>query len=96
MKCNLPPEGWHCSRPRGHEGPCAALPIDVDFEKHSPAKELLGQFVDLSVKIRAKPRSFSIENEAFCLFCGDTAKVPPLVRHKDGCIVAQAQAFLRR
>lgn len=23
-KCNLPPEGWNCSRVRGHSGPCAA------------------------------------------------------------------------
>ena len=23
-KCNIPPEGWQCSRERGHEGPCAA------------------------------------------------------------------------
>jgi hypothetical protein len=65
------------------------------------AAELLGQIVDLSVKIRPKrARSghvFSIlENEAFCLFCGDTANLPPLVRHKEGCIVAQVQTFLRR
>lgn len=22
--CNIPPEGWWCSRDKGHEGPCAA------------------------------------------------------------------------
>lgn len=22
--CNKPPEGWFCTRPRGHRGPCAA------------------------------------------------------------------------
>jgi len=41
-KCTLPPAGWSCSRPRGHEGPCAASPavkrydgnfIDEDWEK---------------------------------------------------------------
>lgn len=26
--CLVPPEGWVCSRPRGHGGPCAASPFD--------------------------------------------------------------------
>jgi len=26
--CTVPPTGWWCSRPKGHEGPCAAIPID--------------------------------------------------------------------
>lgn len=25
--CDKPPEGWYCTRERGHEGPCAAWPI---------------------------------------------------------------------
>ncbi|MDR5839372.1 hypothetical protein [Caballeronia sp. LZ034LL] len=25
-QCNKPPEGWSCSRIKGHEGPCAAIP----------------------------------------------------------------------
>lgn len=25
-RCERPPEGWWCSRPAGHEGPCAARP----------------------------------------------------------------------
>ena len=28
LKCNLPPEGWECSRPSGHPGPCAATPTE--------------------------------------------------------------------
>jgi hypothetical protein len=24
-KCKLPPPGWHCTQPAGHEGPCAAI-----------------------------------------------------------------------
>lgn len=24
--CRVPPSGWYCTRKRGHEGPCAALP----------------------------------------------------------------------
>ncbi|HEV7301632.1 MAG TPA: hypothetical protein VGN72_19870 [Tepidisphaeraceae bacterium] len=26
--CRVPPPGWSCSRPAGHEGPCAASPIN--------------------------------------------------------------------
>ena len=27
-KCQIPPEGWACTRYVGHSGPCAATPID--------------------------------------------------------------------
>ncbi len=26
MRCELPPNGWYCTREGGHAGPCAALP----------------------------------------------------------------------
>lgn len=25
--CLKPPDGWRCTRPKGHDGPCAAVPI---------------------------------------------------------------------
>jgi hypothetical protein len=64
----------------------------------SDANELLGQFVDLSVKVRVKKMaSFNrgSSSEAYCIFCGDTAQIPPEVRHKQGCLVARAKEFLR-
>lgn len=33
-QCEVPPEGWWCSRPPDHPGPCAARPYT-----RSPAKE---------------------------------------------------------
>lgn len=24
--CDLPPKGWYCTRAKGHDGPCAAIP----------------------------------------------------------------------
>lgn len=24
--CDVAPKGWYCTRPKGHEGPCAAYP----------------------------------------------------------------------
>ncbi len=27
-KCNVPPIGWVCSRPAGHDGPCAARRLE--------------------------------------------------------------------
>ena len=26
--CDVPPIGWRCTRGKGHEGPCAAIPAD--------------------------------------------------------------------
>jgi hypothetical protein len=26
--CAVPPAGWHCTRPAGHDGPCAAVPVN--------------------------------------------------------------------
>jgi hypothetical protein len=28
IACTLPPPGWSCSREPGHDGPCAARPIE--------------------------------------------------------------------
>lgn len=28
MECWNPPPGWRCSREQGHDGPCAASPIE--------------------------------------------------------------------
>lgn len=27
IKCTIPPEGWWCSREKGHPGPCAAREV---------------------------------------------------------------------
>lgn len=37
--CTLPPEGWWCSRTPGHEGPCAARPMDEPWEGDLTAEE---------------------------------------------------------
>lgn len=29
LRCDVPPDGWWCSRERGHAGPCAARPIQA-------------------------------------------------------------------
>lgn len=34
-QCELPPEGWSCSRPKGHPGPCSAT---VDLPAGSPSE----------------------------------------------------------
>ena len=31
--CDVPPEGWVCSRPKGHSGPCAATEVGEDNEQ---------------------------------------------------------------
>lgn len=31
--CDRPPKGWNCTRPRGHDGPCAAHPDQPSFPR---------------------------------------------------------------
>lgn len=52
-ECRLPPSGWYCIREPGHEGPCAAYPINIEDAKNAlrPSDEFnFEQFqVDLTV-----------------------------------------------
>lgn len=34
QSCRVPPPGWWCSRPAGHEGPCAARPDCQTIEEY--------------------------------------------------------------
>lgn len=29
--CTVPPEGWYCTRKKGHQPPCAALPVRANY-----------------------------------------------------------------
>jgi hypothetical protein len=40
--CERPPAGWWCSGPRGHSGPCAALPDTVEPEVYFAARTRCG------------------------------------------------------
>lgn len=47
--CDLPPDGWRCTRERGHEGPCAAVPSnDVALES---IERLQAQVIHLSGRL---------------------------------------------
>lgn len=35
IKCDLPPEGWSCSRGRGHEGPCNARFVGTQAQREA-------------------------------------------------------------
>lgn len=37
-KCQKPPAGWTCTRPAGHDGPCAAVPTSAAEQELSKAK----------------------------------------------------------
>nr|WP_314540037.1 hypothetical protein [uncultured Massilia sp.] len=32
LVCDVPPSGWYCTRVRGHDGPCAAHPADIEHD----------------------------------------------------------------
>lgn len=40
-RCTRPPGGWTCSRPEGHQGPCAASPPAPPDAKEVALKRLL-------------------------------------------------------
>lgn len=35
IECQLPPEGWRCTREAGHDGPCAAIQLYVSDNENS-------------------------------------------------------------
>lgn len=40
--CLRPPPGWHCTRQPGHEGPCAAWPVDPDHDGRPRPSRIMG------------------------------------------------------
>jgi hypothetical protein len=40
VRCDRPPEGWYCTRDKGHEGPCAAHPASEPKALTALHKEL--------------------------------------------------------
>lgn len=55
-ECTVPPDGWRCTRGSGHDGPCAAIPVEPLTSKELPyvdkedvlnfLGELLADYVD--------------------------------------------------
>ncbi len=52
--CTLPPEGWTCSRPDGHDGPCAAIP---EMKADTPEAPSPSAPSDKQIKSVFPPRS---------------------------------------
>ena len=65
--CPIPPEGWFCNRAAGHDGPCAAWPVENStppqhFDDHAGETCLaldLGLFPD-DAPIKPKPTLRSV------------------------------------
>lgn len=57
--------------------------------------KLLGAFVDLAVKVETIWPTNSSPSPWRCHYCGDTARTPDKMRHRQGCLVAHAQDYLR-
>lgn len=41
--CTIPPKGWRCTRTRGHDGPCAAVPTPTDTADDEPRCSTCGE-----------------------------------------------------
>ena len=57
--CQVPPEGWFCTRESGHEGPCAAWPEErftrievIDHTKKGNGRDFV-RYYDSEVAITA-------------------------------------------
>lgn len=53
--CEVPPPGWMCTRAKGHEGPCAALPI----KPFSDAEIVPDSLSDTNIALVKKPVRWS-------------------------------------
>jgi hypothetical protein len=51
-RCNLPPEGWICTRPPGHPNPCAAWPIEraIDDDLITMAEVIVAGIYEADVR----------------------------------------------
>lgn len=67
-RCDKAPAGWQCTRTKGHEGPCAAEPVQPAYYGHSPrvtaAKCAASDFAGLNLVVDAELAD-QIENELF-------------------------------
>lgn len=48
LECQRPPRGWRCTRSVGHEGPCAAIPLEPEPE---PAEDSMPGLLVLASNI---------------------------------------------
>lgn len=58
-QCDVPPEGWKCTREKGHEGPCAAVPLNGIIE-------------DIEGTLKLKEDVVVLRNAIFCVLEGFT------------------------
>lgn len=65
-RCEVPPEGWWCSREPGHEGPCAARAVG------EPAPSS----IEPTIRVRFQDREWSYHNHIPDLDPGDFVVVP--------------------
>jgi hypothetical protein len=70
--CDVPPEGWTCSRTKGHSGPCAASPVG-ESDLGRAVREVRGSNEPPTQKV-----AFASEKEvAACHKCGLPKSVNP-------------------
>jgi hypothetical protein len=73
--CDVPPAGWECSRKRGHEGPCAAVPTQDERADTIPisAERSLRLYADALRRIRDHGETH--DEPCWALHNGDCADV---------------------
>jgi chromosome segregation ATPase len=60
-KCNIPPEGWQCSREAGHTGPCAAYAQPDEVARLKEDNERLKQDMNLCKQMLTQAEGYNAQ-----------------------------------
>lgn len=64
--CDVPPQGWLCTRQAGHDGPCAAIADDKERELVNRAMLRLADQEAAPVQlVKQKPVAYMVKSEGF-------------------------------
>lgn len=72
-KCTMPPAGWKCMRPKGHEGPCAAMLLPED-EGVAEVRSAMNSAVERVHRDRKLIQELSDERDLFAVELAKQAK----------------------
>jgi hypothetical protein len=96
-QCDKPPEGWSCSRIKGHEGPCAAAPLANPSDKqeagwwkpYAAAADAVSKSADVW-------QGFAIQDAKVCIDAYLAAIAAPLAQSSEQDRIDAEQVAMRK
>lgn len=61
-QCDRPPEGWRCTRAKGHDGPCAAVPVTREHGEDKPDMTSLDAAISIANEISEKTGCYALNS----------------------------------